>query len=87
MEEQILKAVHGAEFRRCLMELDVRGARKLWAHVAPHLATNSDKEALFTLHLARTGANSIPVKLRVYSDRWLRERGVGSMLPKHLRRR
>lgn len=85
MDEAELKVRHGAEFRRCLIALDVVAMRALWAHVAPHLACSSDKEVLVTLHMARAGAESVPVRLRQYSDRWLRERGIGSLLPEHLR--
>jgi len=74
------------DVRRCLLELDVSGIQKLWAQAAPHLdQPKSDKETIVTLHMARTGAKSIPLKLRQYSDRWLRERGVGSLLPEELR--
>lgn len=77
-----IKLKHAAEFRRCLIELDVTGVRKLWAEVSPHLPQpKSIKETLFTLHMARTEAQSVPLGLRQYSHRWLRERGFGSMLP------
>lgn len=69
---------HAAEFRRCLEQLDVPGIRKLWAHVSPHLAQpKTDLEALTTLHIARTQAESLPLRLRQYSYKWLRERDVG----------
>lgn len=80
MTEDELKAKHGGEFRRCLIECDVNGIIRLWKHVAPHLPIRSRKEALYTLHLARTEAESVPLRLRQYSDRWLRERGFGSCL-------
>ncbi len=85
MNEAELKVRHGGEFRRCLIELDVAGIIRLWAHVAPHLPVMTQKDALFALHLARAEAESVPIKLRRYSDRWLRERGFGSYLPEHLR--
>lgn len=78
--EQALKAKHGAEFRRCLLELDVVGVMRLWAHVAPHLGQPATPmEALYALHMARTGAKSIPLAQRLYSQRWLNERGLGSL--------
>jgi hypothetical protein len=80
---------HAAEFRRCLAELDVRGMMRLWKHVAPHLdQPSNERETLLTLHMARTGAESLPLSMRRYSDSWLRERyngGCGSMLPMELR--
>jgi hypothetical protein len=66
---------HGAEFRRCLIELDVKGIRRLWQHVSPHLPQpKSDDEALHTLHLARTKVPNLPSHLREYSAAWLKER-------------
>ncbi len=80
-----IKQLHAAEFRRCLIDLDVNGIRKLWAEVSPYLPQpQNTKEALFSLHMARTEAQSVPLGLRQYSHRWLRERGFGSMLPEAL---
>jgi len=31
----VVAAAHAAEFRRCLVDLDVNGIIKLWEHVAP----------------------------------------------------
>jgi hypothetical protein len=85
MTDDEVKIKYGSEFRRCLVELDVKAVRELWKHVAPHLEIHNDREALYTLHMARTEAQSVPLKLRQYSDRWLRERGFGSNLPPLLR--
>lgn len=75
-----------AEFRRCLIDLDAPGIRKLWAHVSPHLpAPASDGEAVTALHIARTASESVPFKLRAYSHRWLSERGLPSQLPDRLK--
>lgn len=68
--------IHGAEFRRCLLQLDVVGVMKLWKHVAPHLADQTPGEALTSLHIARVDAKSVPVKLKHYSRDWLAERGI-----------
>lgn len=77
---------HSAEFRRCLAELDIAMMRKLWRHVSPHLPQpNTDEETLSAMHLARTQARSMPLKLRAYSHRWLTERSFPSQLPDHLR--
>jgi hypothetical protein len=77
--------MHEAEFRRCLIELDVSAARRLWRHVAPHLEQQSNNGTLASLHLARTQAASIPHRLRFYSHQWLTERGLPSALPDELR--
>lgn len=78
---------HAAEFRRCLIELDVRGIMRLWAHVSPHLhQPANEREALYTLHLARSNAQSLPLKARQYSHKWLLERGFGSGLDIPLRK-
>jgi hypothetical protein len=73
---------HAAEFRRCLIELDIVGICDLWFHVSPRLPQpKNNDEALATMHYARTQAGSIPVKLRCYSHAWLCERGLPSGLP------
>jgi hypothetical protein len=72
--------------RRCLEELDVPRAQTFWGHVAPHLPQpQSDAEALACLHRARTEARSIAFGLRVYSHRWLEDRGLPSGLPDELK--
>jgi hypothetical protein len=75
-----------AEFRRCLIDLDVLAIRKLWSHVAPGLPQpQTNDEALITLHHARTQAQSIRDRLRCYSHAWLCERGLPSGLPDRLK--
>lgn len=77
---------HSAEFRRCLVDLDIEGMRRLWRHTSSHLPQpKNDADALAALHLARTQAKSVPFKLRAYSHRWLTERGLPSQLPDNLR--
>jgi len=77
---------HGAEFRRCLIDLDVAAAERLWAHVNPHLPQPRDRwETLVMLHRARTEARSVPLRLRAYSHRWLCDEGLPSGLPDALR--
>lgn len=77
---------HAAEMRRCLVDLDAVQARTLWGHIAPHLpAPRTDAEALVALHMGRTAAASIPLRLRAYSHAWLTERGLPSQLPDRLR--
>jgi hypothetical protein len=77
---------HQDNFRRCLIEGDVAGARRLWAHVAPHLPqpkTYAEAEAV--LHMTRTTTQSIEFKLRAYSHAWLIERNYPSRLPDDLK--
>lgn len=75
-----------AEFRRCLIELDVIGACNLWFEAAPGLPQpKNNAEAIVTLHYARTQAESIPDKLRCYSHAWLCERNLPSGLPDALK--
>jgi hypothetical protein len=77
---------HAAAFRRCLIELDVVGICDLWFHVAPGMPQpKNNHEALVTLHLARTRAESIPDKLRCYSHAWLTERSLPTGLPDRLK--
>jgi hypothetical protein len=66
---------HAAEFRRCLLEMDVNGIMRLWAHVSPHLPQPSGAEALIQLHIARCEARYFPKKAKDYSLSWLAEQG------------
>jgi len=73
-------------FRRALIERDVLGLMKLWKFVSPHLPQPTNyAEAEITMHRARTEAESVPVNLRVYSHKWLTERGYQSGLPDELK--
>jgi len=71
------------DLRRCLETCDVDGAVSVWRKVNPHLPVPSDP--LAALHMARTSSESIPLKLRAYSHKWLIERGLPSLLPDKLR--
>lgn len=73
--------LYAAEFRRCLVELDVSGVRKIWAHVRPDCPAGNDDEVLSALHVARTAAESIPSRLRLYSHHWCLDRGLPSRCP------
>ena len=68
-------AQYGPEFRRCLENLDVGGMMKLWAHCAPHLAEQSPRDALISMHIARCEMKTIHRMLKAYSRDWLAERG------------
>lgn len=79
---------HSAEFRRCLSECDVVAIRKLSNHVFPNAPQpTNDKEALATIHYARTQSKWMDLRLRAYSHRWLVDQGYPSALPDELRPR
>lgn len=72
--------------RDALLSLDVGLMRQAWAQASPHLPQPaSDADALAAMHMARTSAESLPLRARVYSHRWLAERGLPSQLPDRLR--
>ena len=78
----------GSAFLQALVEGSVTDIRALWRVVCPHLPQpRDDQEAALMMHRARTQTNSIPLKERAYSHRWLIERGLPSGLPDHLRPR
>lgn len=66
---------HSSEFRRCLLELDVEGIMRLWAHVSPHLPQPTSAEALIQLHIARCEAKRFPLMAKAYSMAWLFDHG------------
>lgn len=73
-------------FRQALEELDVALARKIWAHVMPHMPQPaSDDETIVCMHIARTAMQSIRFRSRAYSHAWLVERALPSQLPDQLR--
>ena len=77
---------HAAEFRRCLVDADVAGLRRLWAHAFPGIeVAQTHGYAETVLHIARTEAQSVDDALRALSHRWLTERGLPSRLPQDMR--
>lgn len=77
---------HSAEFLRCMAELDVPQARRLFAVVMPHLPQPaSDDAMLVQLHMARTQCPALSDRARFYSYRWLSDRGLPDQLPDHMR--
>ena len=76
---------YSAEFRRCLERVDVAGVKAIWALEAPNDPLPDDMATIVTIHQARTSANSIDLKLRQWSHRWLIERGLQSSLPERLK--
>lgn len=85
MTEDEIKVKYGLEFKRCLIDLDVDGMMKLWKHVAPHLAAGDRNGTLYSMHLARTQMETCPIGLKLYSQRWLNERKLGSFMPEDQR--
>jgi hypothetical protein len=72
--------------RRELEAGDARECAKAWAKIAPHLPQpKDDAEAEATMHYARTLAESVQLRARAYSHRWLADRGLPSGLPDHLK--
>lgn len=77
---------YSSEFRRCMEELDVQGVRALWRKISPHLSQpKTDEDALASLHMARTSSETMPLRLRAYSHRWLEDRALPSQLPDALK--
>jgi hypothetical protein len=67
---------HASEVRRCLLESDLPGLLRVWAHVAPHLCELTPRESMIAMHMARCEAKRMPRKLKEYSQAWLAEIGV-----------
>lgn len=74
------------EFLLLLEKQDIRGLRRAWAKASPHLPQpKSKEEAEIVMHHARTLSNSLSLKHRAYSHKWLLERTLPSGLPEELR--
>lgn len=71
----------------CLERVDIEGMRRLWAKVAPKMATHDDAGMVVAIHLARTKSELVRFKLRAYSHAWLIDHGYPSLLPDELRPR
>lgn len=71
-----IQMLHGAELRRCLIQLDVHGMKKLWQHCNPHLPRQTTIDALCSMHMARVQMRTIPRKLKNYSRDWLRDQNI-----------
>jgi len=70
------------------MELDSDESVRLWNLIQPgHPVPQTRQEVLICLHMARTAARSIPLRLRAYSHRWLLDNGYPSQLPDRLKPR
>lgn len=74
------------EFRGALEAGRVELVRSLWSLAFPQLPQpRSYEEAEIAMHAARTAAESISLRARAYSHRWLTERDLPSQLPDHLK--
>jgi hypothetical protein len=74
------------ELLSCMERGDVAGCIAIWQRVAPHLPVpESDAQAQFVFHRARTETQKLAFRHRAYSHSWLVERGLPSGLPDHLK--
>lgn len=65
---------YAGEARRCLIELDIGGMRRLHKHVWPHLPMpGSNHEMLYAMHTARLELPGLHPQQRAYSEAWLVE--------------
>jgi len=72
--------------RRCILDCDVDGYAALSARFPTTIEPVASREMAFVLlHTARTESAFVPLGLRQYSHRWLRDRGCRSLLPPELR--
>jgi hypothetical protein len=74
-----------AAFRAALEAGDFRQLRRISEQAEPHLPRLTDDQAEIVMHDARTRARSMPLWKRLWSHRWLSERGHESGLPDRLR--
>lgn len=73
-------------FRHLLEAGDVAGLMAAWGQVMPGLPQpESRAHAEITMHMARTAADTVNLKARAYSHRWLTERDLPSQLPDNLK--
>lgn len=73
-------------FRNLLEAGDVEGLRASWSSLFSGMPQPETREqAEIAMHYARTQANSIALRARAYSHRWLTERDLLSGLPDVLR--
>ena len=73
-------------FRNLLEAGDLDGLREHWAAAMPNMPQPETREqAEIVMHHARTQAESLPLKARAYSHKWLCERKLPSGLPDRLK--
>lgn len=73
-------------FRNLLEAGNVKELVNMWSSIFPNMPgpTSIDK-AEIVMHVARTAANSVSLKHRAYSHKWLLERDLPSELPDELK--
>ena len=74
-----------AAFRAALEAGDFRQLRRISEKAEPHLPKLTDGQAEVVMHDARTRTKSVALAKRLWSHRWLSERGHQSGLPDRLR--
>lgn len=73
-------------FRQLLEAGDVDGLRKAWLELSPNMPQPETREkAEIVMHMTRTSTQSLPLRPRAYSHRWLQERMLPSQLPDELK--
>jgi hypothetical protein len=72
-------------FRGALERGDLSWLRRFWAEVMPGFPQVAEADAEFVMHRARTESESVSLKARAYSHRWLEEREYPSGLPDALK--
>ncbi len=78
--------IFSAEMRLALADLDIPRLRAMWIEIYPQMKQPAtDKDALILAHATRTACTGIHAKARAFSHAWLRERGLPSLLPDHLK--
>lgn len=66
---------------------DFKSLRKFWSEKMPGMPQpENDEQAEIAMHHART-MSDIPSSLRMWSHKWLEERGLPSALPENLKER
>lgn len=75
-----------AGFRDALERGDLTYLRRYWRECVPTMPQPENYgDAAIVMHHARTTAESVSMKARAYSHRWLEERAFPSGLPDHLK--
>jgi hypothetical protein len=73
------------DFRAALEAGDVRLVRKMWSSFFPGMPQPKPEHAETVMHMARTVSETVSLKARAYSHKWLCERNLPSQLPDKLR--
>jgi hypothetical protein len=77
--------VRHEEFHAALEAGDALLLQKMWKEFMPHLPQPNAAGAEVSMHMARTSTETISLKARAYSHRWLLERSYPSQLPDRLK--